>query len=66
MLREFEKTMNLLVVGAATFGVTTVWMIITGALTLMGVLDWAIIWIVGPELVSFILLMLLILTEVED
>lgn len=66
MLKDFANTARLIVVGALLFGVTTVWMIITGALTLMGVLDWAIIWIVGPELVSFILLMLLILTEVED
>lgn len=66
MLKDFADTARLMVVGALLFGVATVWMIITGILTLMGVLDWTIIWIVGPELVSFILLMLLILTEVEN
>lgn len=63
MLRELEKVLNLVAVGACLLGVSFMWMLLSGILTLFGVWDMSMIWIVGPELLSIVLLMALVIWE---
>ena len=63
MLRELEEVLNLVVVGALLTGVSFMWLLLSGILTLFGVWDLSLIWIVGPELLSIVLLMALVIWE---